>query len=287
MLRPVTSTSYNITTYAGVYQTMGSVGNAFTGDPTSVLIGAPVYLFLDSNNQLYFTDSTNLVRSVSISLDPTSQPTSQPSSQPSKQPFVQPSSLPSSQPTLQPSVAPTIQPSSLPSTQPSAQPSSRPSAIPNQVLNGGAEVPLLYNWLRCTANETTVQPSCGTFSTTGCPGGGWSRVVGCNRSGIFGFTGRCLAGLKPFSFLQQGLSLMVGATYVMSFYAKVTSNNTIYDYVLKAVVGDTPLISLKAATSPMIWQKYSTIFTVSPHSSASQFLSFSSNGDANSCKIIP
>ena len=80
---------------------------------------------------------------------------------------------------------------------------------------------------------------------------------------------------------------MVGATYVMSFYAKVTSNNTIYDYVLNAVVGDNPLISLKAATSSMIWQKYSTIFTVSPHLSSSQLLSFSSNGDANSCKIIP
>eukprot|EP01040_Poterioochromonas_malhamensis_P006849 gene6849-7384_t len=58
-LKPVSSDRYNITTYAGVYRMIGSTGSATAGDPTTVKIGNPVYLYLDTNNNLYVTDSTN------------------------------------------------------------------------------------------------------------------------------------------------------------------------------------------------------------------------------------
>jgi hypothetical protein len=97
---------------------------------TSSTLSSVYALWVNSDFNVYFTESAGLIhKTVSVPF-PTSQPSRCPSSRPSSQPLSIPSAQPFSQPTAQPSAQPTAQPSMQPSRQPSSQPSARPSAQP-------------------------------------------------------------------------------------------------------------------------------------------------------------
>ena len=111
-----------ITTFAGGYNNLGSVGDG--GAATEARINSPSGVALDASGNLYIATMNDYrIRKVTSTFNyPTSQPTVQPTTQPSH-----PTMMPSSEPSQQPSSTPSSQPSVEPSSEPSQQPSSTPS----------------------------------------------------------------------------------------------------------------------------------------------------------------
>jgi sugar lactone lactonase YvrE len=138
---------------ATLFGTPGSCGFTPGLSDRSLSIGLVLGIWLDSNANIYFSDTNSIHRSVLVS-SPSSQPSGQPSLQPTGQPTRPPSRQPSCRPSAQPSRQPTAQPITCPTAQPSSQPTRQPSGQPSR--------------------QPTVQPiSCPTGQPTSVP----SRVV--------------------------------------------------------------------------------------------------------------